>query len=220
MPQILRAMDRLEEIYFDRVSQVVMDHWSKGRTMLIGDAASCISLLGGEGTGLALIEAYVLAVNWTARGRDATGRPLTAMKNGCVRSLRESKSRPPISPPPSHRRRRPGCGSAIKSQSCSPSRRSPISFSYEISRTTLTYPNMRSVPMRKRNRGTGIQGRYLPAKPSMLIPTRPGRCFWATATMRSRYDSSHEAGSIDPAWRRAAAFARCGICLAEPFPLR
>ena len=69
-PRILRAMDRLEEIYFDRVSQVLMDHWSKGRTMLIGDAASCISLLGGEGTGLALIEAYVLAGELDRAGQD------------------------------------------------------------------------------------------------------------------------------------------------------
>lgn len=29
--------------------------------LLLGDAAGCISLLGGEGTGLAITEAYVLA---------------------------------------------------------------------------------------------------------------------------------------------------------------
>jgi 2-polyprenyl-6-methoxyphenol hydroxylase-like FAD-dependent oxidoreductase len=38
-----------------------MDRWSHGRVVLIGDAAGCISLLGGEGTGLAIAEAYVLA---------------------------------------------------------------------------------------------------------------------------------------------------------------
>ncbi len=36
-------------------------NWSKGRIALIGDAAACVSLLAGEGTGLAMAEAYVLA---------------------------------------------------------------------------------------------------------------------------------------------------------------
>ncbi len=59
--QILKAMEEVEEIYFDRVSQIRMDTWSRGRVMLIGDAASAVSLLAGEGTGIAMAEAYVLA---------------------------------------------------------------------------------------------------------------------------------------------------------------
>jgi 2-polyprenyl-6-methoxyphenol hydroxylase-like FAD-dependent oxidoreductase len=59
--QILQAMDSANQIYFDRVSQIVMNTWSKGRVLLIGDAASAVSLLAGEGTGLAMTEAYVLA---------------------------------------------------------------------------------------------------------------------------------------------------------------
>jgi 2-polyprenyl-6-methoxyphenol hydroxylase-like FAD-dependent oxidoreductase len=58
---ILEAMDGVEGIYFDRVSQIRMPTWSAGRVMLIGDAAACVSLLAGEGTGLAMTEAYVLA---------------------------------------------------------------------------------------------------------------------------------------------------------------
>lgn len=68
--QILRAMDDAEEIYFDRVSQIVMDRWSKGRIALIGDAAACVSLLAGEGTGLALAEAYILAGELKRSGGD------------------------------------------------------------------------------------------------------------------------------------------------------
>jgi 2-polyprenyl-6-methoxyphenol hydroxylase-like FAD-dependent oxidoreductase len=60
-PQILDAMKRVEEIYFDRVSQIRMPCWTKGRTALLGDAAACVSLMAGEGTGLAMAEAYVLA---------------------------------------------------------------------------------------------------------------------------------------------------------------
>ena len=60
-PRILAAMANVREIYFDRVSQIRMDRWTKGRTALIGDAAACVSLMAGEGAGLAMAEAYVLA---------------------------------------------------------------------------------------------------------------------------------------------------------------
>ncbi len=60
-PRILAAMENVSEIYFDRVSQIRMDRWTTGRMALLGDAAACVSLLAGEGTGLAIGEAYVLA---------------------------------------------------------------------------------------------------------------------------------------------------------------
>lgn len=58
---ILSRLDEVEDIYFDRVSQIRMPNWHKGRVALLGDAAACASLLAGEGTGLAMTEAYVLA---------------------------------------------------------------------------------------------------------------------------------------------------------------
>jgi 2-polyprenyl-6-methoxyphenol hydroxylase-like FAD-dependent oxidoreductase len=60
-PRILAAMANVGSIYFDRVSQIRMDRWTKGRTALVGDAAACVSLMAGEGAGLAMAEAYVLA---------------------------------------------------------------------------------------------------------------------------------------------------------------
>jgi 2-polyprenyl-6-methoxyphenol hydroxylase-like FAD-dependent oxidoreductase len=60
-PQILSAMAKAPEVYFDSVSQIHMDHWTRHGTALIGDAAACVSLLAGEGTGLAMAEAFVLA---------------------------------------------------------------------------------------------------------------------------------------------------------------
>ena len=64
-PQILAALDDAPDFYFDRVSQIRMpsEHglWTKGRVSLIGDAASCVSLLAGQGTALAMIAAYILA---------------------------------------------------------------------------------------------------------------------------------------------------------------
>ena len=60
-PAILDALDRAGEVYFDRVSQIRMHAWSRGRVGLVGDAASCVSLLAGQGSALAMAGAYILA---------------------------------------------------------------------------------------------------------------------------------------------------------------
>ena len=60
-PRILSKLDKTSELYFDRVSQIRMDRWSRGRVALIGDAAFCVSLVAGQGSALAMISAYVLA---------------------------------------------------------------------------------------------------------------------------------------------------------------
>ncbi|TAM72949.1 FAD-binding domain [Mycobacterium sp.] len=67
---MLAALDDAKDLYFDVVSQIQMDRWSRGRVLLVGDAAGCISLLGGEGTGLAITEAYVLAGELARAGGD------------------------------------------------------------------------------------------------------------------------------------------------------
>ncbi len=61
VPEILDRMDEATDLYFDRVSQIHLPRWWSRRVALIGDAAACPSLLAGEGTGLAMVEAYVLA---------------------------------------------------------------------------------------------------------------------------------------------------------------
>ncbi len=58
---ILDALDGAPELYFDRVSQIRMEHWSRGRVALVGDAAYCVSLLAGQGSALAMTGAYILA---------------------------------------------------------------------------------------------------------------------------------------------------------------
>ena len=60
-PRILDVLERAQELYFDRVSQIRMPRWSRGRIVLIGDAAFCVSLLAGQGSALAMTSAYVLA---------------------------------------------------------------------------------------------------------------------------------------------------------------
>lgn len=69
-PRILETLDGADEVYFDRMSQIVMPQWSRGRVALVGDAASSVSLLAGEGSGLAMCQAYVLAGELKATGGD------------------------------------------------------------------------------------------------------------------------------------------------------
>ena len=60
VPQLLAAMQQAPDFYFDTVSQVHLDSWSAGRVALVGDAA-CAAGPGGNGTGNAVVAAYVLA---------------------------------------------------------------------------------------------------------------------------------------------------------------
>ena len=59
--RVIAELDRAEDFYFDRVSQIKMKAWSKGRIALLGDAAFCVSLMAGQGAALAMTAAYVLA---------------------------------------------------------------------------------------------------------------------------------------------------------------
>jgi len=49
------------DFYFDLVAQVRMQHWTKGRLALLGDAGYSPSPVTGLGTSLSLVGAYVLA---------------------------------------------------------------------------------------------------------------------------------------------------------------
>jgi 2-polyprenyl-6-methoxyphenol hydroxylase-like FAD-dependent oxidoreductase len=47
-----------------------MPSWTRGRVALVGDAAACPSLLAGQGSALAMVEAYVLAVELACANGD------------------------------------------------------------------------------------------------------------------------------------------------------
>ncbi|GGP09590.1 hypothetical protein LDL08_15420 [Nonomuraea glycinis] len=55
VPTLLAGMAEAPDFSFDRLSQVHLGRWSKGRVALAASTAS------GQGTGLALVGAYVLA---------------------------------------------------------------------------------------------------------------------------------------------------------------
>jgi 2-polyprenyl-6-methoxyphenol hydroxylase-like FAD-dependent oxidoreductase len=60
VPRLLAEMPAAPDFYFDTTSQIRMDSWSNGRVALIGDAGYAAGP-GGNGTGNAVVAAYVLA---------------------------------------------------------------------------------------------------------------------------------------------------------------
>jgi 2-polyprenyl-6-methoxyphenol hydroxylase-like FAD-dependent oxidoreductase len=69
-PQLLDRIGMAPDFYFDPVSQIRMEHWSKGRVTLVGDECYCPSLLSGQGSALAMSGSYVLAGELKAAGGD------------------------------------------------------------------------------------------------------------------------------------------------------
>jgi 2-polyprenyl-6-methoxyphenol hydroxylase-like FAD-dependent oxidoreductase len=60
-PEIAAALEKSAGLYVDRVSQIRMPGWSRGRIVLVGDAAYCPSFLAGEGASFGMAGAYILA---------------------------------------------------------------------------------------------------------------------------------------------------------------
>jgi 2-polyprenyl-6-methoxyphenol hydroxylase-like FAD-dependent oxidoreductase len=59
--RLIQGMKEADDFYVYEVAQVKMKSWSKGRVVLIGDAASCPSPISGQGTNVAITQAYTLA---------------------------------------------------------------------------------------------------------------------------------------------------------------
>ncbi|MFF4700745.1 FAD-dependent monooxygenase [Streptomyces chattanoogensis] len=70
VPRLLQAARQAPDFYFDGLQLIEMDRWSSGRVVLLGDAAHCASPASGQGTGMALVGAYVLAGELAAAGGD------------------------------------------------------------------------------------------------------------------------------------------------------
>ncbi|GAA5141763.1 hypothetical protein [Pseudonocardia adelaidensis] len=60
MPDLPAQLRRADELYFDSASQVVLDRWSNGWVVLLGDAAWSPSLFSGAGAATALTGADLL----------------------------------------------------------------------------------------------------------------------------------------------------------------
>ncbi len=86
------------DIFMDTATQIRMPGWSRGRVVLIGDAAGCPTLLSGQGASLAMGGAFVLAneLSRNADYRDALAyyedrmRPQVAAQHKKARGLAKS----------------------------------------------------------------------------------------------------------------------------------
>ena len=59
--RVLDALDDADDMYFESIGQVHAARWSRGRSVVLGDAAWCASPVSGMGTSLSIVGAYVLA---------------------------------------------------------------------------------------------------------------------------------------------------------------
>ena len=66
----LKHVETGDDFYFDRINQIRMPSWSKGRVALVGDAGYCVSPLAGMGGSMAIIGAGRLAEALERHGAD------------------------------------------------------------------------------------------------------------------------------------------------------
>ncbi|WP_236788924.1 FAD-dependent monooxygenase [Amycolatopsis sp. GM8] len=69
LPALLAALRDADDVFFDSLCQIHLDHYTRGRIALVGDAGWGAGP-GGSGTGLAMMAAYVLAGELAAAGGD------------------------------------------------------------------------------------------------------------------------------------------------------
>ena len=74
VPRLLDQVDQAPAFYFDAITQLVMDHWTRGRVALVGDAGYCPGPAVGGSTSLAVVGAYTLAGELADAGGDPATR--------------------------------------------------------------------------------------------------------------------------------------------------
>ncbi|GAA2859621.1 hypothetical protein GCM10020220_055960 [Nonomuraea rubra] len=89
-PEVERWLDELDRtpaFYFDSITQLRMDTWSRGRVTLVGDAGYCPGPAVGGSTSLAVVGAYVLAGELARAGRRPRARvPRLRARDGGARA--------------------------------------------------------------------------------------------------------------------------------------
>ncbi|MEV4061653.1 FAD-dependent oxidoreductase [Nonomuraea dietziae] len=91
VPEALAGLERADSVYFDTISQVVAPTWHRGRVVLLGDAAWCVTLFAGYGSSLAVGGADRLGTELDAHPGDI-GAALTAWEKA-LRPEAERKQR-------------------------------------------------------------------------------------------------------------------------------
>ncbi|MGV9306397.1 FAD-dependent monooxygenase [Nonomuraea sp. NPDC003727] len=87
----LDELDRAPAFYFDSITQLRMDTWSRGRVTLVGDAGYCPGPAVGGSTSLAVVGAYVLAGELARAGGDHE-RAFPAYERAMAEHVRGSRA--------------------------------------------------------------------------------------------------------------------------------
>ncbi|OXM48435.1 FAD-dependent oxidoreductase [Amycolatopsis thailandensis] len=100
VPELMAAVKRSDDVYLDSISRVAMDSYSTGRVALLGDAAYG-NTLGGFGTGLAVVAAYVIAGELAAADGDhePAFRRYDEKFRGYAKIARSANAGPFLAPP-------------------------------------------------------------------------------------------------------------------------
>lgn len=93
-PRVDRWLDELDTsptFYFDQISQLRMDTWSRGRVTLVGDAGYCPGPVVGGSTSLAVLGAYTLAGELAEADGDPA-RAFPAYEHAMAEPVRRSRA--------------------------------------------------------------------------------------------------------------------------------
>ncbi|MEV0642209.1 FAD-dependent monooxygenase [Streptomyces sp. NPDC050619] len=71
--EVLDAVDTAEDLLFDSVEQARMDTWHRGRVVLVGDSAWCVSLYAGMGVSMGITGADLLGTLLDRHPTDVRG---------------------------------------------------------------------------------------------------------------------------------------------------
>lgn len=88
-PRVLDAFDTTEDLYLDDLTQIRMPTWHRGRVCVVGDAAWCVTPMGGGGASLALVSGYVLAASLSRVGSDGTAADLDPLFDTALAAFEE-----------------------------------------------------------------------------------------------------------------------------------
>jgi len=106
VPRMLSGMEKADDFWFDDLRQVKIKRWSADHVVLTGDAAWCVTPLGGVGASLALVGAYVLAGELAKNHSHSTA--FTAYESILRPVVENSQNIPKIVPRLTHPRSRVG----------------------------------------------------------------------------------------------------------------
>lgn len=93
-PRVLEGFATADDLYVDTLEQIRMERWYRGRVCVVGDAAWCVTPLGGGGASLALTAGYVLAAELAAADGDPA-RALPAFQEWMRPLVDQVQSLPP-----------------------------------------------------------------------------------------------------------------------------